>query len=233
MRLLKRLAIARLHARLPTWVRVVVAAAAVVLGVVIVIRPTTALDVLAWLIGGGMALTGLLELTGREGESHRPRWRRRHPASRRRHPRGHRGLRARPHVGRAHRRRGLRSIGGHLRCARTVLARHHPARDGRRVRRAAHHERRRRSLDQASTPPRRSSRRAYGRRRAAAPTLGAHGRRDRVGRPRRHDDDRDGAAARRLDRRRRLLRGAARPARRARAPRACRALRGRHPGERP
>lgn len=75
MRLLKRLAIARLHARLPTWVRIVVAAAAVVLGVVIVIRPTTALDVLAWLIGGGMALTGLLELTGREGEAHRPRWR--------------------------------------------------------------------------------------------------------------------------------------------------------------
>ncbi|MEH3089843.1 MAG: DUF308 domain-containing protein [Microbacterium arborescens] len=75
MRLLQRLAIARLHARLPTGVRVVVAVAAVVLGVVIVIRPTTALDVLAWLIGGGMALTGLLELTGREGETRRPRWR--------------------------------------------------------------------------------------------------------------------------------------------------------------
>lgn len=75
MRLLQRLAIARLHARLPAWVRIAVAAGAVVLGVVIVIRPTTALDVLAWLIGGGMVLTGLLELTGRDGEAARPRWR--------------------------------------------------------------------------------------------------------------------------------------------------------------
>ncbi|MDD7961221.1 alpha/beta fold hydrolase [Microbacterium thalli] len=75
MRLLQRLAIARLHARLPAWVRIAVAIVAVVLGIVIVIRPTTALDVLAWLIGGGMVLTGLLELTGREGEVRRPRWR--------------------------------------------------------------------------------------------------------------------------------------------------------------
>ncbi|KAA9089496.1 alpha/beta fold hydrolase [Microbacterium radiodurans] len=75
MRLLQRLAIGRLYARLPEGVRIAVAVVAVVLGVVIVIRPTTALDVLAWLLGGGMALTGLLELTGRDGEGERPRWR--------------------------------------------------------------------------------------------------------------------------------------------------------------
>ena len=44
-------------------------------GVVIVIRPTTALGVLAWLIGGGMVLTGVIELTGRDTEGARPRWR--------------------------------------------------------------------------------------------------------------------------------------------------------------
>lgn len=75
MKLLQRLALGRLYARLPEWVRIAVAAAAVVLGVVIVIRPTTALGVLAWLIGGGMVLTGLLELTGRDAEGPRPRWR--------------------------------------------------------------------------------------------------------------------------------------------------------------
>ncbi|MCM3696965.1 lipase family protein [Microbacterium oleivorans] len=75
MRLLQRLALGRLYARLPEWVRLVVAAAAVVLGVVIVIRPTTALGVLAWLIGGGMVLTGVIELTGRDTEAARPRWR--------------------------------------------------------------------------------------------------------------------------------------------------------------
>ncbi len=75
MRWLRRLAIGRLHARLPAWLRITIAVAAVVLGVVIVIRPTTALDVLAWLIGGGMVITGVLELTGREGEAVRPRWR--------------------------------------------------------------------------------------------------------------------------------------------------------------
>jgi uncharacterized membrane protein HdeD (DUF308 family)/alpha-beta hydrolase superfamily lysophospholipase len=75
MRFLQRLALARLHARMPEWVRIVVAVAALVLGVVIVIRPTTALDILAWLIGGGMVLTGVLDLTGRADEAHRPRWR--------------------------------------------------------------------------------------------------------------------------------------------------------------
>ena len=75
MRLLQRLALGRFYARLPEWVRLVVAASAVVLGVVIVIRPTTALGVLAWLIGGGMVLTGVIELTGRDTEGARPRWR--------------------------------------------------------------------------------------------------------------------------------------------------------------
>lgn len=75
MRLRQRLALGRFYLRLPEWVRLVVAAAAVVLGVVIVIRPTTALGVLAWLIGGGMVLTGVIELTGRDTEGARPRWR--------------------------------------------------------------------------------------------------------------------------------------------------------------
>ncbi|OAH50154.1 alpha/beta fold hydrolase [Microbacterium oleivorans] len=75
MRQLQRLALGRFYARLPEWVRLVVAASAVVLGVVIVIRPTTALGVLAWLIGGGMVLTGVIELTGRDTEGVRPRWR--------------------------------------------------------------------------------------------------------------------------------------------------------------
>lgn len=75
MRLLQRLALGRFYARLPEWVRLVVAASAVVLGVVIVIRPTTALGVLAWLVGGGMVLTGVIELTGRDTEGARPRWR--------------------------------------------------------------------------------------------------------------------------------------------------------------
>lgn len=75
MRFLQRLALGRLHARLPEWVRIAIAVAALILGVVIVIRPTTALDVLAWLIGGGMVLTGVLDLTGRADEEARPRWR--------------------------------------------------------------------------------------------------------------------------------------------------------------
>lgn len=75
MRILQRLALARLHARMPEWVRISIAVLALVLGVVIVIRPTTALDVLAWLIGGGMVLTGVLDLTGRVDEAERPRWR--------------------------------------------------------------------------------------------------------------------------------------------------------------
>ncbi|MFS0865781.1 lipase family protein [Microbacterium sp. 179-B 1A2 NHS] len=76
MGLLQRLAVGRLHARLPEGVRIAIAVAALVLGVVIVIRPTTALAVLAWLIGGGMVLTGVLELTGRaDDETERPRWR--------------------------------------------------------------------------------------------------------------------------------------------------------------
>lgn len=60
--------------RMPAWVRIALSIASIVLGAVIVIRPTTALDVLALLLGGGMVLTGILSATGRvdEGEG---RWR--------------------------------------------------------------------------------------------------------------------------------------------------------------
>ncbi len=49
---------------MPTWVRIALSLASVALGAVIVLRPTTALDVLALLLGGGMVLTGILELAG-------------------------------------------------------------------------------------------------------------------------------------------------------------------------
>ena len=70
----ERLALVRALARMPTWVRLVLSIGSIVLGAVIVIRPTTALDVLALLLGGGMVLTGVLSATGRvdEGEG---RWR--------------------------------------------------------------------------------------------------------------------------------------------------------------
>lgn len=71
----RRLALVRLHARMPQWLRVAVAVAAIVLGLVIVVRPTTALEVMAWLLGGGMVLTGVLELTGRADDAEHPRWR--------------------------------------------------------------------------------------------------------------------------------------------------------------
>lgn len=69
---------------MPAWVRIVLAAASIALGAVIVLRPTTALDVLALLLGGGMVLTGVLELAGireaRDGEDRADerarRWRR-------------------------------------------------------------------------------------------------------------------------------------------------------------
>ncbi|MEA5117629.1 MAG: lipase family protein, partial [Propionicimonas sp.] len=51
-------------ARLPRWVRAVVALAVLVLGVVIITRPTTSLGVLAVLIGTGLVLAGVLDLTG-------------------------------------------------------------------------------------------------------------------------------------------------------------------------
>lgn len=75
MGLLGRLPLGRLHARMPVWVRLALAAVAVGLGAVIIIRPTTALDVLALLLGGGMVLTGVLELTGRVAAGERSRWR--------------------------------------------------------------------------------------------------------------------------------------------------------------
>lgn len=75
MGLLERLPLWRLHARLPSWLRITVSAVSIVLGAVIIIRPTTALDVLALLLGGGMVLTGILELTGRAEDAEHPRWR--------------------------------------------------------------------------------------------------------------------------------------------------------------
>ncbi|WP_245979912.1 lipase family protein [Gryllotalpicola protaetiae] len=61
--------------RMPRWLRVVVATLTLVLGVVVVIRPTTSLDLLAWLIGAGLVLAGLLQLVERPGfdaETDRP-----------------------------------------------------------------------------------------------------------------------------------------------------------------
>lgn len=63
----------RVLARTPTWMRVALSLASVVLGAVIILRPTTALDVLALLLGGGMVLTGILELTGRDESADEPR----------------------------------------------------------------------------------------------------------------------------------------------------------------
>ncbi|ALJ21807.1 lipase family protein [Microbacterium sp. No. 7] len=61
----------RLYRGMPTWLRVVLAVASVALGAVIVIRPTTALDVLALLMGGAMVLTGILEPAERVSSSRR------------------------------------------------------------------------------------------------------------------------------------------------------------------
>lgn len=55
-------ALIRLARRLPKPVVAALAVAAIVLGVVLVVRPTTALGVLALLIGAGLVLGGLLEL---------------------------------------------------------------------------------------------------------------------------------------------------------------------------
>ncbi|MCT9819663.1 DUF308 domain-containing protein [Microbacterium sp. W1N] len=63
--ILSRLPLLRLHARQPVWLRAGLAVLSLVLGAVTVIRPTTALDLLAVLLGVGMILTGVLELTGR------------------------------------------------------------------------------------------------------------------------------------------------------------------------
>ncbi len=71
---LRRLPLARLLQRMPAWMRIVLSVASIVLGAVVVIRPTTALDVLALLLGGGMVLTGILEASGRVDEGER-RWR--------------------------------------------------------------------------------------------------------------------------------------------------------------
>ncbi|MGW4929864.1 lipase family protein [Agromyces sp. NPDC004153] len=65
-------------ARLPRWLRAVIGAAGVLLGLVIVFRPTTSLGVLAILIGTGLVLSGVLELVGggEDGGAERtPVWR--------------------------------------------------------------------------------------------------------------------------------------------------------------
>lgn len=72
--LLDALPLGRLVARMPPGLRIALSIASVILGAVIVLRPTTALDVLALLLGGGMVLTGVLEASGRSEEGER-RWR--------------------------------------------------------------------------------------------------------------------------------------------------------------
>ncbi|MBM7505405.1 lipase family protein [Agromyces aurantiacus] len=65
-------------ARLPRWLRAVIGAAAVLLGLVIIVRPTTSLGVLAILIGAGLVLTGILELAGggeEDDDERTPPWR--------------------------------------------------------------------------------------------------------------------------------------------------------------
>lgn len=67
------LTLVRHLARMPPWVRVALAVVSVVLGAVIVVRPTTALDVLAVLLGGGMVMTGILEFGELDERSDPPR----------------------------------------------------------------------------------------------------------------------------------------------------------------
>ncbi|KXC05913.1 lipase family protein [Microbacterium hominis] len=73
--ILQDLPLWRLHARMPEGLRIALAIATVALGAVIVWRPTTALDVLALLLGGGMVLTGVLEANGRAEERGGRWWR--------------------------------------------------------------------------------------------------------------------------------------------------------------
>ncbi|RZI95079.1 MAG: hypothetical protein EOO67_03330, partial [Microbacterium sp.] len=66
----------RLRRRLPLGARVLLEVAAIVLGAVLAVRPTTALDVLALLLGGGMVLTGILQFFEDPGVGGaRVRWR--------------------------------------------------------------------------------------------------------------------------------------------------------------
>lgn len=65
-------------AGLPRGVHVLVGALAVILGAVILVRPTTSLGVIALLIGSGLVLTGVLEFVGggdRADDERTPRWR--------------------------------------------------------------------------------------------------------------------------------------------------------------
>lgn len=66
----------RLRRRLPVWARILLDIVAIVLGAVLAVRPTTALDVLALLLGGGMVLTGILQFFEDAGAGGaRARWR--------------------------------------------------------------------------------------------------------------------------------------------------------------
>ncbi len=64
-----------LYGRMPRALRGVVAAAAVALGAVLIVRPTMTLGLLALLIGAGLVLAGILELGERDADADRPRWR--------------------------------------------------------------------------------------------------------------------------------------------------------------
>lgn len=65
----------RLIGRMPRWLRAVLAVAAIALGAVLVLHLTTAIGVLAVLIGAGMIVVGVLELAARGDDADRPRWR--------------------------------------------------------------------------------------------------------------------------------------------------------------
>ncbi len=66
----------RFRTRLPPGFRILLDVAAILLGAVLAVRPTTALDVLALLLGGGMVLTGILQFFEDPGTGGaRARWR--------------------------------------------------------------------------------------------------------------------------------------------------------------
>ncbi len=62
--------------RSPRWLRLVLAAPTVVLGAVLLVRPTTSLGVLALLIGAGLVLHGVVDLVGGRVGGAAARWRR-------------------------------------------------------------------------------------------------------------------------------------------------------------
>lgn len=60
--IVSRLAVARFLRKTPVWLRIAFAVASIALGAVVFLRPTTALDALAILVGAGMVLTGIIDL---------------------------------------------------------------------------------------------------------------------------------------------------------------------------